>query len=221
MVLSCHLCSPPGIASGRIHENQCMRRGGVAERRCVALGRGNSVIARSPRTEAYVAGVRKRHYVRFGPRPHALIESGHEGWNFLYEGHISCPTRTPSPRAPPREPSPPCGWQTTYPALDAARWRKLRRDFWWIWEADDEGQLRCWAASLKGQHNLPYADCFAAAGGAGRPPGWKSSKPDCTASWPTCAGRRVGGTGCAPPTCPSADGFFRHLCVRTTNLSVG
>jgi hypothetical protein len=21
----------------------------------------------------------------------------------------------------------------------------LRREFWWIWEADDEGQLRCWA----------------------------------------------------------------------------
>jgi hypothetical protein len=27
-------------------------------------------------------------------------------------------------------------------------------------EADDESQLRRWAASLKAQHNLPYADCF-------------------------------------------------------------
>jgi transposase-like protein len=31
------------------------------------------------------------------------------------------------------------------------RWwqrRKLRREFWWIWEADDEAQLRRWAASF-------------------------------------------------------------------------
>jgi transposase-like protein len=32
------------------------------------------------------------------------------------------------------------------PALDQARRRKFRREFWWIWEADDEPQLRRWAA---------------------------------------------------------------------------
>jgi len=34
------------------------------------------------------------------------------------------------------------------PALDAARRRKFRREFWWLWEADDESQLRRWAASF-------------------------------------------------------------------------
>lgn len=34
------------------------------------------------------------------------------------------------------------------PALDAARRRKFRREFWWIWEAEDETQLRRWAASF-------------------------------------------------------------------------
>ena len=34
------------------------------------------------------------------------------------------------------------------PALDAARRRKFRREFWWIWEADDETQLRRWAGSF-------------------------------------------------------------------------
>jgi len=34
------------------------------------------------------------------------------------------------------------------PALDQARRRKFRREFWWIWEADDESQLRRWAASF-------------------------------------------------------------------------
>jgi len=34
------------------------------------------------------------------------------------------------------------------PPLDQARRRKLRREFWWIWEADDESQLRRWAASF-------------------------------------------------------------------------
>ena len=29
---------------------------------------------------------------------------------------------------------------------------------------------------------------------------WKSSKPNCTASWPTRAGRRGSGTACVPPT---------------------
>jgi transposase-like protein len=33
-------------------------------------------------------------------------------------------------------------------ALDAARRRKLRREVWWIWEADDEGRLRRWATSF-------------------------------------------------------------------------
>jgi transposase-like protein len=32
--------------------------------------------------------------------------------------------------------------------LDKARRRKFRREFWWIWEADDETQLRRWAASF-------------------------------------------------------------------------
>jgi len=34
------------------------------------------------------------------------------------------------------------------PPLDQARRRKFRREFWWIWEADDESQLRHWAASF-------------------------------------------------------------------------
>jgi transposase-like protein len=34
------------------------------------------------------------------------------------------------------------------PALDAPRRRKFRREFWWIWEAEDETQLRRWAASF-------------------------------------------------------------------------
>jgi transposase-like protein len=34
------------------------------------------------------------------------------------------------------------------PALDFRRRRKFRREFWWIWEADEEGQLRRWAASF-------------------------------------------------------------------------
>lgn len=34
------------------------------------------------------------------------------------------------------------------PGLDRARRRKFRREFWWIWEADDEVQLRRWAGSF-------------------------------------------------------------------------
>ncbi len=34
------------------------------------------------------------------------------------------------------------------PPLDQARRRKFRREFWWIWEADDESQLRRWAVSF-------------------------------------------------------------------------
>jgi transposase-like protein len=34
------------------------------------------------------------------------------------------------------------------PGLDAARRRKFRREFWWIWEAEEESQLRGWAASF-------------------------------------------------------------------------
>lgn len=34
------------------------------------------------------------------------------------------------------------------PPLDPARRRKFRREFWWIWEAEDETQLRRWAASF-------------------------------------------------------------------------
>jgi putative transposase len=34
------------------------------------------------------------------------------------------------------------------PTLDQARRRKFRREFWWIWEAEDEPQLRRWAASF-------------------------------------------------------------------------
>jgi len=34
------------------------------------------------------------------------------------------------------------------PTLDQARRRKFRREFWWVWEADDECQLRRWAASF-------------------------------------------------------------------------
>ncbi|MBI1941430.1 MAG: transposase [Acidobacteria bacterium] len=34
------------------------------------------------------------------------------------------------------------------PPLDQARRRKFRREFWWLWEADDESQLRRWAASF-------------------------------------------------------------------------
>lgn len=34
------------------------------------------------------------------------------------------------------------------PALDAARRRKFRREFWWPWEAEDESQWCRWAASF-------------------------------------------------------------------------
>jgi transposase-like protein len=34
------------------------------------------------------------------------------------------------------------------PALDQAHRRKFRREFWWIWEAEDQTQLRRWAASF-------------------------------------------------------------------------
>lgn len=34
------------------------------------------------------------------------------------------------------------------PPLAAAQRRKFRREFWWIWEADDEPQLRLWANSF-------------------------------------------------------------------------
>jgi transposase-like protein len=34
------------------------------------------------------------------------------------------------------------------PSLDATRRRKFRREFWWIWEAEDETQLRRWASSV-------------------------------------------------------------------------
>ncbi len=34
------------------------------------------------------------------------------------------------------------------PQLRWGQRRKFRREFWWIWEADDEGQLRTWAASF-------------------------------------------------------------------------
>ncbi|MGD0920715.1 MAG: transposase [Terriglobia bacterium] len=34
------------------------------------------------------------------------------------------------------------------PALDAARRRKFRREFWWLWEAEDESQWRRWAANF-------------------------------------------------------------------------
>jgi hypothetical protein len=54
------------------------RRGGVAERCHSRLGGGFPSLGRFPRTEAFVGNARERHYVRFGPRPHALVESGHE-----------------------------------------------------------------------------------------------------------------------------------------------
>ena len=34
------------------------------------------------------------------------------------------------------------------PALQASRRGKFRREFWWLWEADDERQLQSWAASF-------------------------------------------------------------------------
>jgi hypothetical protein len=171
------------------------------------------VIARSPRTEAARAA-RLNDILSprtLGPSPSRVDRARSREWNSPPQCHISCPIRATSSRAPPREPSQPCGRQTTYPALDAARRREFRREFRWIWEAADEGQLRRCAASLKAQHNLPYADCFAAAGSSGPLRWWKSSKANSTACWPTRAGRRRGGTGCAPLTCPSPDGFFRHL----------
>ena len=34
------------------------------------------------------------------------------------------------------------------PRLRCGQRRKVRREFWWLWEADDESQLRKWAASF-------------------------------------------------------------------------
>jgi large conductance mechanosensitive channel len=43
------------------------------------------------------------------------------------------------------------------PALDQSRRRTFRRKCWWIWEADDEAQLRHWAASFgrRGRFGAP------------------------------------------------------------------
>ena len=87
---------------------------------------GFPCLGRSPRTEAFVGGARKRHYVRFGPAALALIEPRHESRIPPHGSHISCPIRAASPRAPPREPSRARG---AYPALDAARRRTFRREF--------------------------------------------------------------------------------------------
>lgn len=38
--------------------------------------------------------------------------------------------------------------QALTPAMQAAQRRKFRREFWWIWEADDQPQLRQWAAQF-------------------------------------------------------------------------
>jgi hypothetical protein len=54
------------------------RRGGVAERCHSRLGGGFPCLGRFPRTEAFVACARKRHYVQFDPDAHALIEPRHE-----------------------------------------------------------------------------------------------------------------------------------------------
>jgi len=55
------------------------RQGGVAEQRYGALGRGNSVIGRSLRTEAVLlGGGRQGQFVRPANANPALIELGHE-----------------------------------------------------------------------------------------------------------------------------------------------
>lgn len=38
--------------------------------------------------------------------------------------------------------------QAETPPLERRQRRKLRREFWWLWEADDERQLRLWSASF-------------------------------------------------------------------------
>lgn len=38
--------------------------------------------------------------------------------------------------------------QAETPPLERWQRRKLRREFWWLWEADDERQLRLWATSF-------------------------------------------------------------------------
>ena len=81
------------------------------------------------------------------------------------------------------------------PALHQARRRKFRREFWWIWEADEESQLRRWAASF-----CPSADGF-----------WA---PRMVEKFQAELPRIL-----AYLRCPSADGWRHRL--RTTNLAEG
>jgi putative transposase len=83
------------------------------------------------------------------------------------------------------------------PVLDAARRRKFRREFWWIWEADDETQLRRWAASFcrRWQFWAPaMVDKFKA----------ELERVVAYLRWPTRWRHRLRTTNLA-------EGFFRHL----------
>lgn len=83
------------------------------------------------------------------------------------------------------------------PVLEWARRRKFRREFWWIWEADDEGQLRRWAASFcrRWQFWAPQmVEKFKA----------ELDRVVAYLRWPAAWRHRVRTTNLA-------EGFFRHL----------
>jgi len=87
--------------------------------------------------------------------------------------------------------------QALTPPLDARRRRKLRREFWWIWEADDERQLRLWAASFcrRWQFWAPHmVDKFKA----------ELQRVLAFLRWPPSWRHRLRTTNLA-------EGFFRHL----------
>jgi hypothetical protein len=89
-----------------------------------------------------------------------------------------------------------CGRILT-PTLDQARRRKFRREFWWVWEADDEPQLRRWAASFcrRWQFGAPrMVEKFQA----------ELPRVLPYLRWPPAWRHRL-------PTTNLAEGFFRHL----------
>jgi putative transposase len=70
------------------------------------------------------------------------------------------------------------------PRLQWWQRRKLRREFWWIFEAEQETQLRKWAGALRG------------AGVSGLRRWSRSFARSCHGCWPTCDFRGTGDTAC-------------------------
>jgi transposase-like protein len=83
------------------------------------------------------------------------------------------------------------------PDLDQARRREFRREFWWIWEADDETQLRRWAATFSRRWQF-WAPLMVEK--------FKAELPRVLAylRWPARWRHRLRTTNLA-------EGFFRHL----------